>query len=136
METHWVHLTGGIRNLPWWTCLLCQGVGDDEVVAIVGRTRAHLVSYICGSGRAWLVLQALVVGLDLVPIDAHLNLRGEGDVQTGECRERLLQGAKQQQSQRRVCPEASAYGVAKDEIACAVLAMAWRGCIRSVVLPS
>lgn len=60
-----------------------EGIRDDEVIAVISRRYADKVGDVCGASRARLVLEALVIRLDLVAIDADLDLRGESDVGAG-----------------------------------------------------
>lgn len=71
----------GIRNLRP-TCLLSQGVGDEDAVTLVGDLHAYKISNVCRTRRAWLILQPLVVRLDLFVIDLDLDLRWERNIET------------------------------------------------------
>jgi hypothetical protein len=104
-----------------------QGICDNEGVAVVGWRQVNEIGNVSGTRRTGLVLQAFVVCLDLVVVDAHFDLSGEGDVEARKGRERLFSGGEEQEAQCRVGLEARADGLVDDEIRGAVLAVAWRG---------
>jgi hypothetical protein len=59
---------------------MSEGIRDDKGITVVGWRDANKVGDVGRTRRARLVLETLVVGLDLVAIDADLYLGGEGDV--------------------------------------------------------
>lgn len=88
----------GIRNLSR-ACLVRERIGDDDTVAIVGRRGSKKRGDISWPGGSRFIFQALVVGLDLVLIDAHLDLARKSYVQARIRCEWRLESAEQQNAQ-------------------------------------
>ena len=88
----------GIRNLSR-ACLVRERIGDGDAVAIVGRRSSKERGDISWAGGSRFILQALVVGLDLVLIDSHLDLARKSYVQASIRCEWGLESAKQQNAQ-------------------------------------
>ena len=114
---------GGIVNL-FITCLLRQGIGGLDDIAVVCGTCAHDAGNVGRSCGAWLVLQAFEVGADVFAVDLDFELVGKDDIYAGVGVDGLLDGTERQDPQRIIGPQTRALGLIEYEIPSFSLAVA------------
>lgn len=114
------------------TCFVGEGIRDDEGVAVVCRREAGKLGDVYRARGAGLVLEALVVRPDLVAVEAHLDLGGEGDVGAGMGRQCCFERREQQQAQCWIRPQPRADGFVDDQTPRAVLTVTRGRCCQSV----
>ena len=88
----------GIRNL-FRACLLRESICYRDAVAVIGGSSAKKGGYVSWPGGPRFVLQALVVGLDLVLVHPNLDLAWKRYVHARIGCEWLVQRAEQQNAQ-------------------------------------